>query len=92
MNCKNCGNPLQRHEQFCGVCGGKVITFRMTFNILFQEFSENVFGFDSRFFKTLKNTAIRPHVVIKEYLEGVRKRYMNPFGVGYFCSIITFGL
>ena len=43
MNCKNCGNPLQRHEQFCGVCGGKVITFRMTFNILFQEFSENVF-------------------------------------------------
>jgi len=80
MNCKNCGNPLEKNEQFCGVCGGKVITLRMTFRILFEDFSENVFGFDTRFFKTIKKTFLQPHIIITEYLEGVRKRYMNPFG------------
>ena len=80
MNCKNCGNPLEKQEHFCGVCGGKVVTLRMTFKILFEDFSENVFGFDTRFFKTIKKTFLQPHLIITEYLDGVRKRYMNPFG------------
>ena len=80
MNCKNCNHTLDDNAQFCDNCGGKVVAFRITFAILFKEFFNNVFGLDTQFFRTLKEMAIRPHLVLEEYLSGVRKRYVNPFG------------
>lgn len=93
MNCKNCNHPLDNDAQFCDNCGGKVIAFRITFALLFREFFNNVFGLDTQFFRTLKEMAIRPHLVLEEYLSGVRKRYVNPFGlltIGAALSLLTY--
>jgi hypothetical protein len=93
MNCKNCHNFLESEAQFCNSCGAKVVTDRINFKRLFLDFFINVFGFDSKFFTTLREMITQPQVVISDYLNGVRKRYMNPFAflaVGAALSLIIF--
>lgn len=93
MNCKNCQNPLEEIAQFCNNCGAKIVIERITFKKLFLEVFINVLGFDSKFFTTLREMITKPHVVISDYLNGVRKRYMNPFGflaVGAALSLLIF--
>lgn len=92
MNCKNCNETLEKDAHFCDNCGAKVITNRITFRFLMIELFA-VLGFDSLFFNTLKRMIFAPHLVIKEYLEGVRKRYLNPFAylaIGAALSLIIF--
>lgn len=93
MNCKNCNHPLHEDAHFCENCGAKVVVERITFKALFLDVIINVFGFDSKFFTTLRMTARQPHVVINDVLGGVRKRYMNPFAflaVGAALSLLIF--
>jgi hypothetical protein len=93
MNCKNCQHILEENAKFCFNCGAKVITDKTTFKQLISEVIINVFGFDSKFFNTLKEMITQPQVVISDYLNGVRKRYMNPFAflaVGAALSLLIF--
>lgn len=93
MKCKNCHQELEPDAHFCDNCGAKVVVDRITFKQLFLEVFINVFGFDSRFFKTLRMTATQPHIVIDEFLNGVRRKYMNPFAflaVGAGISLLVF--
>ncbi len=79
MNCKNCHTQLADEARFCSHCGAKVINTRITSKLLFQDFVNNFLGWDNSFFKTIKTLLIKPDLVITDYLNGVRKRYMNPF-------------
>lgn len=79
MNCKNCQHPLKENAHFCENCGAQVVTNKITFKNLFLDFFINVFGFDSKFFLTIRTIFFTPEKILKEYLDGVRKRYMNPF-------------
>ncbi len=93
MNCKNCQTPLEDDAQFCNYCGAKVIKSRITFKELIALFIDDIFGVDSRFFRTLKEMAIHPDRVLNEYLSGVRRRYVNPFAfmaVAVGISLIVF--
>ena len=93
MNCKNCKHPLEENAHFCNNCGAKIVIDRITFKALLIDVFINVFGFDSKFFITLRTVAKEPHTVISEVLGGVRKRYMNPFAflaVGAAISLIVF--
>lgn len=93
MNCKNCNHPLEEHAHFCDNCGAKVVKERINFKELVVLFVTDIFGVDSRFFRTLKEMAIHPDKVLHEYLSGVRKRYVNPFGffaVAVGISLIVF--
>jgi hypothetical protein len=93
MNCKNCFDELKVDSQFCGNCGGKIVLDRISFKQLLLEVFINAVGFDSKFFITLKEMVRKPDVVISDYLNGVRKRYMNPFAflaVGAALSLIIF--
>ncbi|TVZ57128.1 uncharacterized protein DUF3667 [Lutibacter sp. Hel_I_33_5] len=93
MNCKNCQDPLEDNAQFCDNCGAKVIKSRITFKLLIIELFTNVFGVDSKFFLTLKKMITAPHIVINEYIIGVRKKYINPFAylaVGAALSLLVF--
>lgn len=51
---------------------------KISLAVLFQEFMSTYFGWDTSFVRTLKGLLLQPHVVISEYLGGVRKRYMPP--------------
>jgi len=93
MNCKNCNHNLEIDAHFCSNCGAKVVTRRITFKALLVEVFINVFGFDSKFFLTLRKVALEPHKVVDEFLSGIRNRYMNPFAflaVGAAISLLVF--
>ncbi len=81
MSCKNCSSTLLNHSLFCNQCGAKIVNDRLTIKGLATDLSNNLLGWDNKFFFTIKNLLLRPHVVFREYLGGTRKRYMNPFTI-----------
>jgi hypothetical protein len=50
-------------------------------------FFENLYDFDSAFLRTWLGLTLRPGQVCREYIQGRRKTYMNPFG--YFLLAVT---
>ncbi|MEM6298986.1 MAG: DUF3667 domain-containing protein [Bacteroidota bacterium] len=93
MNCKNCHSPLKEGDSYCANCGAKVIRERVTTKKLFSEFIENVFGWDNRYLVTFIAMVMRPQAVLGEYVDGVRKRYVNPFTffvIGMTVTLILF--
>ena len=92
MNCKNCNTILSEENRFCNQCGAKVIQHRLSFKSLLVELKENVFNLDAnRPLQTFIDLFVRPEAVIGGYIQGVRKKCLNPFG--YFTLAITlFGL
>lgn len=89
MECKNCNLPLRTDYSFCSNCGAKIIRNRITIRNLWYDFTERFFNVDNTFFKTFKNLFSRPDDVIAGYVNGVRKKYLNP--VSYFTIAVTLG-
>lgn len=78
MDCKNCKSELNPKNNFCSECGTKIIRERITIKSLL--FSVIVaLGWDSNFFVTLRQLLYKPQIVLKEYINGTRKKYANPF-------------
>ncbi len=78
MNCKNCKSELNPKDNFCSECGAKIIKERITIKSLFSNLLDAL-GWDSNFFVTLRYLLYKPQVVLKEYINGTRKKYTNPF-------------
>ncbi|MFP4846650.1 DUF3667 domain-containing protein [Winogradskyella sp. PE311] len=92
MNCKNCHTELQKQDDYCKNCGGKVIRNRLTLKNLFEHLSETFFNYDNKLLRTIKLLFIKPEEVIGTYISGVRKRYVNPvsfFGLSLSISGIS---
>jgi hypothetical protein len=87
MNCRNCNIELAPKSDFCNQCGGKVIRNRLTFRNLFEHISETFFNYDNKLLRTFIDLIKKPEVVIGGYIDGVRKRYVNP--ISYFGLAIT---
>jgi hypothetical protein len=78
MNCKNCNTDLQEQDEYCKSCGGKVIRNRLTFKNLFEHLSETFFNYDNKLLRTFSQLFAKPEEVVGDYIEGVRKKYVNP--------------
>jgi hypothetical protein len=89
MNCKNCHNELTTDSEFCNSCGGKVIRHRLTFKNLFEHITETFFNYDNKLLRTLIDLFRKPEAVIGGYIEGVRRRYVNP--ISYLALALTVG-
>lgn len=87
MICKNCQANLMETENYCSLCGAKVIRNRLTFKHLWQEFIEKVWNIDNTLFRTFRTLFTRPEAVINGYIEGLRKKYVNVFS--YFAIALT---
>jgi len=87
MNCKNCHKELVAGADYCYACGAKVIRKRLTFRNLFEHVSETFFNYDNKLLRTFIDLFVRPEEVLGLYIDGVRKRYVNP--VSYFGLAIT---
>jgi len=80
MNCKNCGHIIHKGDTYCGHCGAKQIYQRINVSFFIQESKEAIFNTDNnRPLRTFLHMFSKPHVVCQMYLDGVRKRYINPF-------------
>lgn len=78
MNCKNCQSPQRTDFNFCPACGARVVQNRLTFKQLTYDITERYFNVDNTFVKTIVQLFKRPEEVIESYINGVRRRYLNP--------------
>tara|TARA_R100000935_G_scaffold58576_1_gene96339 strand:+ start:24590 stop:25414 length:825 start_codon:yes stop_codon:yes gene_type:complete len=87
MECKNCKQQLQEKDQYCSICGAKLISHRLTLRNAWGEFQDRFLNIDNTFFKTYIHLFKNPVAVIGGYIEGMRKRYINVFS--YFAIALT---
>jgi len=78
MECKNCGLPIRSDFSFCAHCGAKVIRNRITIKNLWYDISDRYFNVNNTFLKTFTHLFTKPEVVIEGYIQGIRKKYLNP--------------
>lgn len=78
MTCKNCDARLRTDFVYCPACGAKVIRNRITVKNLWVDFLERYFNLDNTFIRTFVHLFSKPEVVIEDYLQGVRRKYLNP--------------
>lgn len=64
-----------------------MIRNRLTFRNLFEHLSETFFNYDNKLLRTFIDLFKKPEVVIEGYINGIRKRYVNP--ISYFGLAIT---
>ncbi len=88
--CLNCDHPLDISDRYCPSCSQLNSTKKLHFKDLFNEFFGSLFAYDSRLMLTLRVLLFRPGRISKEYVEGKRMRYANPFRFYLSVSIIFF--
>nr|WP_279346146.1 DUF3667 domain-containing protein [Gramella oceanisediminis] len=88
--CLNCHLPLDLSDQYCPNCGQLNSTKKLSFKDFFEEFFSGVFAYDSRFQRTLRVLLFRPGKISKDYINGKRMRYANPFRFYLSASILFF--
>lgn len=88
--CLNCEQPLQLADKYCSNCGQLNSTKKLAFDDFFNEFFAGVFAYDSRLRRTLKALLFHPGKISRDYIEGKRMRYANPFRFYLSASIIFF--
>jgi len=88
MECKNCELPLRTDYSFCANCGARIIRNRITLKNLWHDITERYFNLDNTFLKTFWHLSTKPEVVIEGYINGVRKKYLNP--ISYLGIALTF--
>ncbi|WP_299311331.1 DUF3667 domain-containing protein [uncultured Aquimarina sp.] len=79
MECKNCKYTLIEKADYCQGCGAKIVTERLTVKGIFLEFLNKVFGWDNTYLRTFRTMVVAPDKVVKDYIGGVRKKFMPPF-------------
>ncbi len=95
VTCKNCIQPLRYEDKFCSNCAAQIVSDRITFKNLMYDLFNNTLGWDNKYFYTIKMLLTRPGLVLSEYLNGARKKYMQPFSflaLGMAIAIFLFNI
>ncbi|MEM7185852.1 MAG: DUF3667 domain-containing protein [Bacteroidota bacterium] len=88
--CLNCGTPLDLSDVYCSYCGQLNTTKSLSLKDFFGEFIGSIITYDSRFRYTVKDLLFRPGVITRNYVQGQRLKYANPFRFFLSVSIIFF--
>ena len=88
--CLNCGHPLNLTDKFCSNCSQLNSTKQLSLKDFFDEFFSSIFTYDSRLRYTLKDLLFRPGTITRNYVDGQRLKYANPFRFFLSVSIIYF--
>jgi hypothetical protein len=87
-NCLNCGTSLT--GKYCAECGqGRGEHSRSVLGIV-HEFVEHHILFDTKTLRTAYTLIFRPGHLSRAYLEGKRARYVSPFRLYLFMSLVFF--
>lgn len=77
-HCLNCEENLHPDQAYCAVCGQKTAIHRLNFHELGHEAVHYFTHADKSIFSLMKQLALRPGVVAREYVEGKRQKYFKP--------------
>lgn len=88
--CLNCACPFNGQEKFCPDCGQKNKGNSITFKSFIHEVFNGLFSLDGKFWNTLIPLLTRPGVISRNYIDGKRQRYSNPFRFYLTASILFF--
>jgi hypothetical protein len=88
--CLNCETPLDISEKYCHHCGQLNSTKRLTINDFIEEFLSNFYAYDSRLRNSIISIFTKPGILAKEFNEGKRQKYANPFRLFLSVSILLF--
>jgi hypothetical protein len=87
--CLNCGVPFAAGQHFCGSCGQRTsITAQLTMRDIGHDLAHAITHADHSVFALIRELAMRPGHVARDYVQGRRKRHFGPFAF----LIITVGL
>lgn len=86
--CLNCGTALR--GRVCHSCGQDSDDFQRPVWNLVLEVLDGLFSFDGRFWRTIPPILVRPGHVTRQYLIGVRARYVQPFRLLIAASVLFF--
>jgi hypothetical protein len=87
---RNCGTPLS--GKFCMECGQQNHTYVAPLWNVLHDFAATHFGFDTKFFHSILPLLFRPGFLTREYCLGHEERYVKPFRLYLFSSILFFFL
>jgi len=79
MLCLNCRTALDGAMRFCPQCGQKTSVKRLTLREIAHDAWHALTHTDHSFLALVKALLVRPGTVMREYVEGRRKAYFNPF-------------
>ena len=88
--CLNCSNPLDLSDVYCSYCRQLNTTKSLALKDFFGEFIGSIITYDSRFRLTLKDLLFRPGTITRNYVDGKRLAYANPFRFFLSVSIVYF--
>ncbi len=86
-HCLNCKLPLGEEANFCGSCGQKKITGKISFGQLVLQFFEDIFNWDARLFRSLRDLFV-PGKLTSEYFKGHHVPYWQPLRLFLFLAAI----
>ena len=75
--CKNCGNNFE--GLYCNQCRQPASTTRLTWAEVFGQLRQATVDVDRGWLFTFRELFLRPGITIRQYLEGRRVNYSNPF-------------
>jgi hypothetical protein len=88
--CFNCGHPFFGKEKFCPECGQKNKDPKITFGSFIHEVFNGFISWDSKFWTTFIPLLTKPGKVSRDYIDGKRIRFANPFRFYLTVSVIFF--
>lgn len=88
--CLNCGHTLKRTDIYCSQCSQLNSKKPLAALDFFDEFLRSILVYDSRMRSTLNDLLFKPGVITKNYVQGQRLKYANPFRFFLSVSIIYF--
>jgi hypothetical protein len=87
--CPSCDAPLA--GKYCSACGElRSSDRRYGIGAALKEALDQLFHFDSKFFRTVSALLFRPGLLTLEYFAGRRKRYTGPFALFVVINLLFF--
>ena len=77
--CLNCGHLLDMSDKYCPNCSQANSTKKLTIKDFFDEFFSGLINYDSKLLKTLYALLLKPGTITRDYIQGKRVSYTNPF-------------
>jgi len=77
--CLNCDTPLAATQAYCSVCGQKADTHRLSLHDISHAVLHVFTHADHSVFALVRDLAWKPGRVAREYVDGKRRKYFNPF-------------